>query len=146
MNFYSRQGTEDLKRLGLNGLFDTPKPVEMIKFLIRITHKENDTILDFFGGSGTTAQAVYETNIEDGRNNNYILIQLEEELDKKYQARKIAEKLEIKPVVSEILKLRIDTFLKAKKPRKRLLANQNRQLILSFFCDEYIYIGVFRIY
>lgn len=118
LNFYSRQGTEDLKRLGLNGLFDTPKPVEMIKFIIRIAHKENDTILDFFGGSGTTAQAVYETNIEDGRNNNYILIQLEEELDKKSQARKIAEKLEIKPVISEILKLRIDTFLKARDLEK----------------------------
>lgn len=40
LNFYSRQGSEDLKRLGLNNLFDTPKPVELIKFLFRIIDKK----------------------------------------------------------------------------------------------------------
>lgn len=82
LNYYSRQGTKDLKNLGLRNLFDTPKPVELIKFLIRIATKDNDTILDFFAGSGTTAQAVYETNKEDGRNNRYILIQLDEKVRK----------------------------------------------------------------
>lgn len=114
LDFYSRQGTEDLKRLGLNGLFDTPKPVDMIKFLIRITNQRNSTILDFFGGSGTTAQAVYETNNEDDRNNNYILIQLEEEVKNKKQ-KETCIKHDIKPVISEILKLRIDTYLKKNK-------------------------------
>ena len=78
LNFYSRQGTNDLNKLGLRDLFDTPKPVEMIKFLIRLVAKDNDIVLDFFAGCGTTAQAVYEVNEENNKKINYVLIQLDE--------------------------------------------------------------------
>ena len=59
LKFFSRHGTNDLKKLDLYNIFDTPKPVELIKFLIKISTKDDDLILDFFAGSGTTAQAVY---------------------------------------------------------------------------------------
>ena len=42
--------------------------------ILRITSKDSSTILDFFGGSGTTAQAVLELNREDGGNRKFILI------------------------------------------------------------------------
>lgn len=50
LNFYSRMGTSDLVKLGLRGIFDTPKPVELVKYLIRVaTNEQNDAkILDFF--------------------------------------------------------------------------------------------------
>lgn len=111
LNFYSRQGTNDLKKLGLQGLFDTPKPVELIKFLIRISTSENDVILDFFGGSGTTAQAVYELNLEDNRKNKYLLIQIEEDINDKNEVYSYCIKNNIKPRVDQILLHRINTYL-----------------------------------
>lgn len=114
LNFYSRQGTNDLKKLGIDGLFDTPKPVELLKFLIRISTKKDDIILDYFAGSGTLAQAVYEINSEDLRNNKYILIQLKEPVNKNTNVYTNCKNLNIKPTVDEIMKYRIKTYLKSK--------------------------------
>jgi adenine-specific DNA-methyltransferase len=50
-------------------------------FLLQIS-KDNDLILDFFAGSGTTADAVMQLNAEDGGNRKYILVQLPEKIDK----------------------------------------------------------------
>lgn len=80
LNFYSRQGTHDLDRLGLKRVFDTPKPVDMIKLFILCVCSSNDTVLDYFAGSATTGQAVWEVNKNMGYNLNFILIQLPEPL------------------------------------------------------------------
>jgi len=55
-------GKKDLKNLGMEGVFNYPKPVKLIKRFIEIATKENDIVLDFFAGSGTTAQAANELN------------------------------------------------------------------------------------
>lgn len=111
LNFYSRQGTNDLNKLGLRGLFDTPKPVNLIKFLIKLAAKNNDTVLDFFAGSGTTGQAVYEINNEEHLNLQFILIQRNEMIDEKSDIYKNCQKYNIEPNVAEILKLRLNTCL-----------------------------------
>lgn len=111
LKFYSRHGTNDLKKLGLYNLFDTPKPVDLIKFLIRIATKPNDIILDYYAGSGTTAQAVYEVNVEENRKNNYVLIQIDEEINNKTSVYKKCKEIGINPSMKYILKHRIDTFL-----------------------------------
>jgi len=64
-------------------LFDTPKPVKMIKEFVRICTEENDIVLDFFGGSSTTAHSVMELNAEDGKNRKYIIVQIPEKCDEK---------------------------------------------------------------
>ena len=115
LNFYSRQGTHDLKRLGLQGVFDTPKPVEMLKFFIRMTNTNRSIVLDFFGGSGSTGQAVYETNSEDNRQNKYILIQLHEEVNKKSKAFKKCEELGIEPYIDKILEFRLKKYLESQR-------------------------------
>jgi len=56
-----------------NRLFEYPKPVGLIKHLIRITTTKNSLILDFMAGTGTTGQAVLELNKEDGGNRQFIL-------------------------------------------------------------------------
>ncbi len=56
-----------------NIIFDTAKPVEYIKRMIQIGCQKDATILDFFAGSGTTAQAVLELNKEDNGNRQFIL-------------------------------------------------------------------------
>lgn len=65
-------------------VFDTPKPINLIKTLLQIstTPNSNDIILDFFAGSGTTAQAVMELNAQDNGNREFILVQLDEVIDK----------------------------------------------------------------
>ena len=64
----------------------------MIKnFLIGSTD-ENDIILDFFAGSGTTAQAVLELNKEDGGNRKFILVQMPEPCDEDSEAFKAGYK------------------------------------------------------
>ncbi len=113
LNFYSRQGTNALKKLGIYKLFDTPKPVEMIKFFIRLCCKKDCVIMDYFAGSGTTAQSVYEVNKEDKTNHKYILIQLNEEVNAKTDVSKECIKLNIKPKMQYILKYRIDKYLES---------------------------------
>lgn len=63
--------------------FDTPKPPRLVKRLVSLATEADldDIILDFFAGSGTTAQAVMELNQEDGGNRRFILVQLPEPLD-----------------------------------------------------------------
>ncbi len=116
LDFYSRQGTNDLKKIGLNGVFDTPKPVELIKFLIRCSQHENALILDFYAGSGTTAQAVYEINHEDKKQHKYILIQLAEPINNKNKAFEILSALNYKePKISDAMILRINKFAELNK-------------------------------
>ena len=111
LRFFSRNGTNDLKKLDLYNIFDTPKPVELIKFLIKIATDNNDIILDFFAGSGTTAQAVYEVNKERKSSNSYILIQLPEIINKKTVVYKECLKNGIEPLVSNVLQHRLKRYL-----------------------------------
>jgi adenine-specific DNA-methyltransferase len=69
-------------------VFSFPKPVDLIKRLETISTQNNDIILDFFAGSGTTADAVMQLNKEDGGNRKYILVQLPEPTDEKSEAYK----------------------------------------------------------
>ena len=54
--------------------FQTPKPMRLIKELIRAASKPDSIILDFFAGSGTTGHATMDLNKEDGGNRKFILV------------------------------------------------------------------------
>lgn len=127
LNFYSRYGTNDLKKLGLYGIFDTPKPVELIKYLIRISEHKDATILDFYAGSGTTAQAVYEINKEDEMHHNYILIQNNDKIKKGSPTYETMVSFGYnEPKLSDILFLRINTFLnKNTSPKDYKIIDKN---------------------
>ena len=83
---YNMQTNEDAKKqlefLFGRSPFDYPKPVELIKAIIKATtyHNENAIILDSFAGSGTTMHAVNELN-KDGGNRKCILVQMTEATD-----------------------------------------------------------------
>ena len=84
-----RIGAYDLKELfELTQLFTNPKPVELLCHFFAFTANQNDLILDFFSGSGTTAHAVMQLNAEDGGSRRFICVQLPEETDEKSEARK----------------------------------------------------------
>ncbi len=74
----TRDGNNDVDILRLKNYFSYPKPVLLIKNLMKYIPKKEILILDFFAGSGTTAQVVMELNKEDGGNRKYILVQFPE--------------------------------------------------------------------
>ena len=65
---------ENNELFGSRDYFSTPKPVKLMKELIRATTDKNSIVLDFFAGSGTVGQALTELNKEDGGNRTFILV------------------------------------------------------------------------
>jgi adenine-specific DNA-methyltransferase len=105
--FLNATSTKALREILDGQFFDYPKSVELVKILIKQSSSENDIILDFFAGSGTTAHAVMELNQDDEKdgkigNRKYILIQLPEATDTNSEAYKSGYKK-----ISEITKARI---------------------------------------
>lgn len=72
--------------------FETPKPIELINFLLRITSNADSLILDFFSGSATTAHAVMQLNAEDGGKRKFIMVQLPEACAEDSEAAKAGYK------------------------------------------------------
>ncbi|MGQ0330457.1 site-specific DNA-methyltransferase [Citrobacter portucalensis] len=81
---HTDEGTKQLAELfdSTRSPFPNPKPVRLLQRIIQIATKENDIIMDFFAGSGTTGQAVYELNETDKQDRKFILVQLPETLSK----------------------------------------------------------------
>ena len=86
---HNQEAKQEVKKLfdGKN-YFQTPKPVRLIIQQLMIGTVANDIILDFFSGSGTTAQAVMELNARDNGKRKHIQVQISEELDEKSEASK----------------------------------------------------------
>lgn len=101
--YSSGNGTAQVKEL-LNGkFFSNPKPLQLITDFIEIGSTQNDLILDFFAGSGTTAHAVMDLNAKDGGKRKYICVQLPESTDAKSEAHKAGYK-----TIFDITKARIE--------------------------------------
>ena len=99
----NQEGSAELAAI-FNGknVFDNPKPIKLLKALIKISTSENDIVLDFFGGSGSAAHAVFELNKEDGHNRKFILIQLPEKISETEEAFKLGFK-----TIAEVTKARL---------------------------------------
>ena len=81
---HNRQAKYELLELMPENVFDTPKPLKLIKYIINLVNENKDAIImDFFSGSGTTGEAVMQLNSADGGNRRFILVQIPEDLDKK---------------------------------------------------------------
>lgn len=86
---HSQDATKEVKDLFEGkAFFDYPKPTKLIKKLAELNTADNDIILDFFSGSGTTAESVMQLNVEDGGNRKHIQVQLPEPTDEKSEAYK----------------------------------------------------------
>ena len=72
-NYSNDNAKKELLKIFKDSSFDYPKPTELIKTILSIYGNKNASILDFFAGSGTTAQAVLELNKDDGGNRKFIL-------------------------------------------------------------------------
>lgn len=75
LEFSTNDGTTELRNvLGNNVNFNNPKNVELIKYLLLSSTKDDSLVLDFFAGSGTTLHATMELNKEDGGHRQCILV------------------------------------------------------------------------
>ena len=98
-------------------VFDNPKPVSLIQRFIQLgVHDPNSSIImDFFAGSGTTAQATLEQNSLDGGKRKYILVQLPEPLHINENSEKIAarfcDKIGRPRNLFELMKERLRRFM-----------------------------------
>jgi len=102
---FNTQGTRELRALfEEKEYFDFPKPKELLQQVLEqgSSNNQHDIILDFFGGSGTTAQAVLDLNKEDGGNRKFILVQMPEPCDENSEAYKAGYK-----TIADIAKERI---------------------------------------
>lgn len=72
---------EDLEILGMGGLFSNPKTVFLLNYLLQLIAGDSNYIVDFFSGSATTAEAVFQNNISLMKKNHFIMVQLPENLD-----------------------------------------------------------------
>ena len=98
----TQEGKRDLLKVMPENVFQTPKTIRLILKMLRLTIGANDTVLDFFAGSGSTSHAVMQLNSEDGGNRKFVCVQLPEPTDEKSEADKAGYK-----TISEITKERI---------------------------------------
>lgn len=84
----TEDGTREVRSLFGSSVFDHPKPLALIERCIEIGSTPDSLILDFFSGSGTTAEAVLKLNSEDTGNRKYIIVQIPEEIDSSKPAYK----------------------------------------------------------
>ncbi|MFA5466793.1 MAG: site-specific DNA-methyltransferase [Candidatus Izemoplasmatales bacterium] len=122
---HSQEGAKEVVSLFEGkGHFDGPKPVRLLSRLLTLANTQpNDTIVDFFSGSSTTAHAVMQLNAEDGGNRKFIMVQLPEPCDENSEAFKAGYKN-----IAEIGKERIR---RAGKKIVEELKKKNQQLELG---------------
>lgn len=99
----NEKATQEILDIFAKPVFTNPKPLSLIKYLANFKVLENDLILDFFAGSGTTAHAVMQLNAEDKGNRKFICVQLPEPTDEKSEAYKAGYK-----TIFDITKARIE--------------------------------------
>ena len=93
--YTSRKGTAEVEEILGGKIFSFPKPVELIKLFLNAGSNKDSIVLDFFSGSGTTAQSTIELNSEDNGNRKFIMVQLPEYIEN-LEYKSICELAEIR--------------------------------------------------
>jgi adenine-specific DNA-methyltransferase len=89
----NENASSELSSLMGGDVFSYPKPVTLVEYLINFTVEDDDVVMDFFAGSGTTAEAVYKYSQKNTKRVNFILAQLPENLDEMLVKTKDKESL-----------------------------------------------------
>lgn len=125
--FYTSTASARLKTLMGADVFDSPKPVELVVRMIELwARNEGDVILDFFGGSGTTAHAVMESSQLDQCKRHFILVQLPEPCSERTEAFKAGFKS-----IADIGKERIRRVIKKLNEEEQAKPETERSTVLD---------------
>lgn len=107
----NRRGSSDLEEIGMQNCFSFPKSVDYILKLIKyFKFKDNDTILDFFAGSATTANSVLKMNLENKCKLKYIMVQSDDNLDELLLQSTNTEKNAVKNAIDFLEKIKKPHF------------------------------------
>lgn len=102
--YTNASGTKEVEELfGRKKIFDHPKPTGLLKHLVGLHPDRGAIVLDFFAGSGSTAQAVMQLNYEDGGTRSWISVQLPEPVPDESAAKRAGFK-----TITEVALRRID--------------------------------------
>jgi adenine-specific DNA-methyltransferase len=74
-DYLTDKATNEIKHLYGEKVFETPKPLALIRDLIECCASPDATILDFFAGTGTTAEAAWDINKSDKGRRKVILVE-----------------------------------------------------------------------
>lgn len=106
-----RAASKSLSNLMGGDVFDFPKDVDVLNRLIRIFTSDDDVVLDFFAGSGSTAHAVIQNNYNNDGHLKYIVVQIPQEIvaseKQNEDAIALCNNLGTKAVISELTKERL---------------------------------------
>ena len=91
---FNQEGTKEIRALfDGKSIFDFTKPSQLVKKFLSLQINDDDNtdfiVMDFFSGSGTTADAVMQLNSEDGGHRKFIMVQIPELIDKSAIAYKV---------------------------------------------------------
>ncbi|MDR2651494.1 MAG: site-specific DNA-methyltransferase, partial [Prevotellaceae bacterium] len=127
---WSGDGGDEIEYLfGNRNFFSYPKNTKLIKHLLKISTNESDIIIDFFAGSGTTADAVMQLNFENGGNRKFILVQIDEPTNHDSDARKSGYN-----TIDEIARERINRAAKKIKTEKGLALSKDFDGGFKHYC------------
>lgn len=92
-NIYSNDNaTKDIAQTIGKKIFDYTKPISLIMFALDLCVRNDDIVLDFFSGSGTTGESVMRWNAETRNTVRYILVQIPEQVKENTSAQKAGYK------------------------------------------------------
>lgn len=115
---FTADGTVDIREIFGSDIFDFSKPSKLIQKLIAQGTDKDGIVLDFFAGSGTTAQAVMEQN-QDGGNRKFILVQLPEKTDNpKYPTIANITRDRVRHVIGKFKKNKENKFIQENNSKK----------------------------
>jgi len=122
----TKTGSDELESLFGAHVMSFPKPSSLMAWLFSYSCNNEDLVLDFFAGSGTTGHAVMTQNAADGGNRRYILVQLPERLDPdnidQKPAADFCDKLGKPRTIAEITKERLRRAAKKVKEENSLFS------------------------
>lgn len=125
---YTSTATSRLKELMGGEVFNNPKPVDLVRRMVRLwARTPGDIVMDFFAGSGTTGHAVMEQSMEDLCQRRFILVQLPEPLSfddaDQSTAAKYCQQLGKPANIAELTKERL------RKARSKLSNNRSGDMV-----------------
>lgn len=106
---HNQEATEEQAALfgGVRQVFTSPKPVRLCQRIVGMAAPDpGDVVLDFFAGSGSTAEAVWRQSAKDGVSRRVVLAQLDEPVNPRNRAEGAAASLGFS-TIDEILEGRL---------------------------------------
>ncbi len=91
---FNADATRELKNIFGSKPFDTPKPIQLIRWLVSLHNDDDALVLDSFAGSGTTGHAILAQNKADGGNRRFILVEMDEAICRDVTAERIRKAID----------------------------------------------------